>query len=71
MMEKLKPNLHILFENEVWSYTTKVAIIHNSYIEELYWWEHTEYDKPSQTTMRHLNYVSKLYNKKVKRYEAN
>ena len=62
-MEKLKNNLHVLFGTEVWSYTTKVAIIHDDHIEELGHW--------SKTTTGHVNYVGKLYGKEVKRYETN
>ena len=60
-MEKLKNNLHIMFGTDVYSYTTKVAIIHDNYIEELGYW--------SVTTRRHINYVGQFYNKEIRYYE--
>jgi hypothetical protein len=57
----LKNNLQIINGTEVWSYTTKVGIIHKHHIEELGYW--------SATTRRHINYVGKYYNKEVKYYE--
>lgn len=46
---------------EVWSYTTKVGVIHDDHIQELGYW--------SATTRRHINYVGKYYNKEIKYYE--
>ncbi len=60
-MRKLKNNLHILNGTEVWSYETKVGIIHDNHIEELGYW--------SVTTRRHINYVGQFYNKEIKYYE--
>jgi len=60
-MEKLKNNLHIMFGTDVYSYTTKVAIIHDEYIEELGYW--------SKTTRTHINYVGRLLNKTIRYYD--
>ena len=57
-MEKIKNNLHIMFGTDVYSYTTKVAVIHDDYIEQLGYW--------SKTTQGHINYVGRLYSKEIK-----
>ena len=53
-LSKYTKNLSIKNFNEVWSYTTKVAIINSDHIQELGYW--------SMTTRKHINYVGMEYN---------
>jgi hypothetical protein len=48
-LPKYKENLTI-HENEVWSYSTKVAIIDGNDLLQLGYW--------SKTTQKHINYVA-------------
>tara|TARA_R110001599_G_scaffold347011_1_gene572897 strand:+ start:28533 stop:28727 length:195 start_codon:yes stop_codon:yes gene_type:complete len=59
--EKYKQNLLIKDGNEVWSYTTKVAIIHDDHIQVKGYW--------SRTTTKHINYVAKEYNLEQRHYD--
>ena len=58
-LEKYKQNLKIVNNQDVISYTTKVAEIDhkNKQINQLGWW--------SVTTQKHINYVAKEYNYKL------
>ena len=40
--------------DEIWSYSTRVAIIKDDYLIQLGWW--------SVTTQKHINYVAREYN---------
>ena len=59
-LPKYKANLKIKNGNEVWSYTTKVAIINSDEIIELGYW--------SVTTRKHVNYVGQIENKPVNHF---
>ena len=58
-LEKYKQNLKIVNNQDVISYTTKVAEIDhkNRQINQLGWW--------SVTTQKHINYVANEYNYKL------
>ena len=49
---KIKDNLHISAQGEVWSYDTRVAVIKNGFVNEL--------GKFTRTTTKHISCVSQL-----------
>jgi len=55
-LDKYEQNLKVLGDS-VYSYDTKVAIIHRDHIEQLGWW--------SKTTQKHINYCSEYFNKQL------
>jgi len=61
LFEKYKQNLK-LDGDTIYSYGTRVAIIQNDVIEELGYW--------SVTTRKHINYVSKIFNKPVEHFAS-
>jgi len=60
-LDKYKQNLSIKNGNEVWSYTTHVATLHDDHIQVKGHW--------SMTTTEHINYVSNEYNLEQRHYE--
>tara|TARA_R110000744_G_scaffold134922_1_gene244207 strand:+ start:7734 stop:7949 length:216 start_codon:yes stop_codon:yes gene_type:complete len=60
LFEKYQQNLK-LKNDTIYSYGTRVAIIHSDVIEELGYW--------SKTTRKHINYVSVVFNKPVNFYD--
>tara|TARA_R100001244_G_scaffold132321_1_gene108182 strand:+ start:756 stop:944 length:189 start_codon:yes stop_codon:yes gene_type:complete len=55
-LDRYEANLKVL-GNIVYSYDTKVAIIHDKHIEVLGYW--------SRTTSKHINYVGQYFDKPV------
>lgn len=59
-LKKYKQNLRI-HNNEVWSYSTKVALIQGCKLVQLGYW--------SVTTQKHINYVADYYDLElIKKY---
>jgi hypothetical protein len=59
-LKKYKQNLRI-HNNEVWSYSTKVALIQGGKLVQLGYW--------SVTTQKHINYVADYYDLElIKKY---
>ena len=56
-LPKYKENLRIINGTDVYSYSTRVAKIHNNAIHIYGWW--------SSTTSKHVNYVADYYNLKI------
>jgi len=59
-LDRYETNLRV-HGKYIYSFDTKVAIIHDNHIEELGYW--------SMSTIKHVNYAGAYFGKPIKRYK--